>query len=225
MAKLVLVRHGQSVWNRLNEFTGWVDVPITKQGDEEARNAAARLLRTPFDVAFTSTLVRAQQTLCILFQEREDSILVFRHPDGKQELWSHSVNTHNGEIPVFIAWELNERFYGDLQGLNKADTSAKYGAEQVHQWRRSYDARPPGGESLQDVMQRTAPYYQQHIEPFLRQGKNVIVVAHGNSLRSIMAHLEKMTPEEVSNLELGTAIPVCYEIDVDGNVVHKDILE
>jgi 2,3-bisphosphoglycerate-dependent phosphoglycerate mutase len=225
MAKLVLVRHGMSVWNKLNEFTGWVDVPITKEGDDEARGAAARLLRIPFDVAFTSTLVRAHQTLCILFQERADRILVFKHDTGKEQLWEHYTNTHEWEIPVYSAWELNERYYGDLQGLNKDETKKKFGEEQVHLWRRSYDTRPPNGEALIDVVQRTVPYYEQHILPFLKQGKNVVVVAHGNSLRSIMMHLEKLTPQQVLNLELPTATPVCYTVDFEGNVHYKEILE
>ncbi len=225
MAKLVLVRHGKSVWNQLNEFTGWVDVPITKEGDLEARGAAARILNIPFDVAFTSQLIRAHQTLCILFQERTDRILVFKHNTGKQALWEHYSNAKDFEIPVFKSSALNERYYGDLQGLNKAETAKKFGDEQVHIWRRSYDVQPPGGESLKDVVTRTIPYFEEHIMPFLLQEKNVVVVAHGNSLRSIMMHLERLSEEQVLSLELPTAVPVLYEFDHHGKAARKQVLE
>jgi 2,3-bisphosphoglycerate-dependent phosphoglycerate mutase len=224
MAILVLVRHGQSVWNALNEFTGWVDVPITKEGDIESRQAGARLLRIPFDVAFTSQLIRAHQTLCTIFQERTDRILVFKHATGQQSLWEHYSKAKAFEIPVFISQALNERYYGDLQGLDKEETKQKYGEEQVHIWRRSYDVAPPGGESLKDTIARALPYFEQHILPFIVAGKNVIVVAHGNSLRSIMMHLEKLTPEQVLNLELPTAVPVMYLFDASGKPYHKEML-
>ena len=225
MAKLVLVRHGQSVWNLLNEFTGWVDVPLTKEGDEEARSAAARLLNIKFDVAFTSQLIRAHQTLCVIFQERVDRILVFKHNAGKEALWEHYSNAKQWEVPVFKAMELNERHYGDLQGLNKQDTIEKYGAIQVQQWRRSYDVKPPGGESLADTIARAAPYFENHIFPFVKHGENVIVVAHHNSLRGIIMHLEKLTPEQVVNVELATGVPVVYDIDSNGAILNKQIAE
>lgn len=226
MAVLVIVRHGQSMWNQLNEFTGWVDVPITKQGEEEAHRAAKLLFDIPFDVAFTSQLIRAQQTLCVIFQERPDHlILVFKHQVGKESAWEHYTNAKSFEIPVFKSAQLNERYYGNLQGLNKQDTINKYGESQVHLWRRSYDVAPPDGESLKDVITRTIPYYQENIVPFLKEGKNVIIVAHGNSLRAIMMHLENLTPEQVSNLELPTGVPVCYEMNAEAQVVKKTVLE
>lgn len=224
MAKLVLVRHGQSVWNQLNEFTGWVDVPITQHGDEEARQAGRKIKDIRFDVVFTSQMIRAHQTACLLFQERDDEILIFKHRTGKSHLWEHYENKHDFEIPVFKALSLNERYYGDLQGLNKQETIEKYGGDQVHLWRRSYDVKPPDGESLKQVVQRTVPYYEKHIEPFLRKGKHVVIVAHGNSLRSIMMHLEFLTPDEVASLELPTGVPVVYDIDEQtGEAFRKEI--
>lgn len=224
MSKLVLVRHGESVWNMLNEFTGWVDVPLTQKGDEEARAAATRIRDIPFDIAFTSQQIRAHQTLCLLFQERTDRILVFKH-GGKYAAREHYANAKSWEIPVIKNGALNERFYGDLQGLNKDETRKKFGDEQVHIWRRSYDVAPPGGESLKDVVARTLPYYDEHILPFLKEGKNVIVAAHGNSLRSIIMKLDNLTPEQVSSLELPTGVPVVYDIDEHGKVQGKKILE
>jgi 2,3-bisphosphoglycerate-dependent phosphoglycerate mutase len=168
--------------------------------------------------------VRAQQTLCLLFQERSDELLVFHHAQGREAVWEHYTNAKEFEIPVFSSQALNERYYGDLQGLNKEETAQKYGALQVQQWRRSFDIEPPGGESLKDTASRSIPYFTQHILPFLQHGKNVVVAAHGNSLRSIMMHLEKLTPEQVSHLELPTAVPVLYDIDEHGSVRSKEIL-
>lgn len=224
MVKLVLVRHGESVWNQMNEFTGWVDVPITKKGEDEAKEAGARLLRINFDVAFTSQLVRAHQTLCTIFQERTDEILVFKHNLGKAHLWEHYSNKHPWEIPVFKAQALNERYYGDLQGLNKQETKNKYGDEQVHKWRRGFTDRPPNGENLADVYNRTTPYYEQHILPFIRQGKNVIIVAHGNSLRALVMYLEHYTPQQIENFELKTGVPMVFDLDAEGKVLTRQVL-
>ena len=195
MPTLVLVRHGQSQWNLENKFTGWVDVPLTEQGEKEARQAGEKLKGYKFDVAFTSALQRAQRTLSLIIQ-------VAGYKD----------------LPVYMDQALNERHYGGLQGLNKAETVAKYGEEQVKIWRRSYDVPPPKDEtgfteSLQDTAARTLPYFDSHIVPYLKQGKNVIVAAHGNSLRSIVMHLEHLTKEQVLELNLDTGIPRVYELD------------
>lgn len=201
MAKLILVRHGQSLWNLEDRFTGWVDVPLTDLGREEARRAGQKLAGIQIDVAYTSGLTRAQDTLSIICESIGISL-----PTIKDEA-------------------LNERHYGDLQGLNKARTAEKYGAEQVHIWRRSYDVPPPNGESLEMTAARTLPFFDRCIMGDIAQGKNVLVVAHGNSNRSIVMSLDKMTKEEVLALNLGTAIPVIYDLTAEGEVTSKVILE
>jgi len=198
--KLTLVRHGQSLWNLEDRFTGWVDVPLTAKGRDEAKVAGERLEGTPFDVAYTSNLTRAQETLRIILE------------------------TLRMEVPTIRDEALNERHYGDLQGLNKAKTAEKYGADQVKIWRRSYDVQPPNGESLKCTAARTLPFFERCIMGDIAQGKNVLVVAHGNSNRSIVMSLDKLSPEEVLALELATGVPVVYDLDPDGNVLTKETL-
>ncbi|QRY57584.1 2,3-bisphosphoglycerate-dependent phosphoglycerate mutase [Sphingobacterium siyangense] len=190
MAKLFLVRHGQSQWNLENRFTGWQDVDITELGQQEARQAGLALANEPIDIAYTSTLIRAQHTLKIILHEMGDP-----------------------HIPIVIDAALNERGYGKLEGLNKAETAQKYGAEQVHIWRRSFDVPPPGGESLKNTYDRVIPYYQRFIEPKLKEGKNVLVVAHGNSLRALIMFLEHLSPEQILEREIATGQPIKYQIE------------
>ncbi len=203
MATLVLLRHGESQWNLENRFTGWVDVPLSPKGEEEARQAGEKLKATHvhFDVAFTSVLQRANRTMEIALE-----VL------GQQD------------IPVEKDQALNERHYGDLQGLDKAETAKKFGDEQVHIWRRSYDIAPPGGESLKDTAVRTLPYYEAKILPMIKAGKNILVAAHGNSLRSLVMHLDQLTREQVLELNLGTGVPIVYELDAEGKVRGKQTL-
>lgn len=201
MPILALVRHGQSLWNLENRFTGWVDVPLTEKGIEEARAAGERLRGIRFDIAYTSALTRAQDTLRLLMQ------------------------TAGFDLPVIRDQALNERHYGDLQGLNKAATAQRYGEEQVHVWRRSYATPPPNGESLKDTAARTLPFFERAILGDIAQGKNVLVAAHGNSNRSIVMQLDNLTEQEVVELELGTGIPLVYELDEDGNVKDKRVLD
>ena len=198
MGKLVLVRHGQSQWNLENRFTGWVDVDITPLGEEEAHRAGRELKGIKFDLAFTSVLKRAQQTLKIILDE-------IGQPD----------------LPTEKDKALNERHYGDLQGLDKAETAKKYGAEQVHIWRRSFDIKPPNGESLKDTAARTLPYFNEKILPAAASGKNVLVSAHGNSLRAIVMGLEKLAPEHILKVEIGTGRPIIYDIGPKGEVLKK----
>lgn len=202
MALLVLLRHGESQWNRENRFTGWVDVPLTEKGEAEAEAAGERLRGIDFDVAYTSLLTRANETLRIVLEAIGQSNLV---PVRDQAL--------------------NERHYGDLQGLNKADTAERYGAAQVHIWRRSYDTAPPGGESLADTAARAIPFFEERIAADVRSGRNALVVAHGNSLRAIVMHLEKLSREAVLELNIATGVPIVYELDAHGAVLGKRILD
>ena len=203
MPILVLLRHGESQWNLENRFTGWVDVPLTEKGRAEARAAGERLRETAivFTRAFTSKLVRAQETLRIVLDVLEKR-----------------------DLPVVEDEALNERHYGDLQGLNKAETAEKYGAEQVHVWRRSYDVPPPNGESLKDTAARTLPYFEKQIRPALERGENVLVAAHGNSLRSIVMDLEKLTREQVLELNIATGVPLVYDLDAGLAIRSKTVL-
>ncbi|MBX2805018.1 MAG: 2,3-bisphosphoglycerate-dependent phosphoglycerate mutase [Hyphomicrobiales bacterium] len=197
---LVLVRHGESEWNKLNLFTGWRDPDLTEQGVSEARNAG-KLLKNEgiqFDIAYTSMLTRAQHTLKLMLEELNQT----------------GLDTIRDQA-------LNERDYGDLSGLNKDDARKKWGEEQVHIWRRSYDIPPPGGESLKDTAARTLPYYDAKIWPDLKTGKNVIVAAHGNSLRSIVMKLDELTQEQVLGLNIATGVPIVYHLNDDGAVLEK----
>ncbi|MCH2638595.1 MAG: 2,3-diphosphoglycerate-dependent phosphoglycerate mutase [Candidatus Thalassarchaeum sp.] len=191
MTILVLIRHGQSVWNATNRFTGWTDVELSEKGEGEAATAGEQLAEVSFDVVHTSALIRAQKTAEIVM----------------------SKNRVSGEIPTKQDERLNERNYGDLQGLNKAETAEIHGAEQVHIWRRSFDVPPPGGESLEMTAERTIPYFVEEIIPDLDSGMNVLVAAHGNSLRSIVMHIEEISPEEITKLEIPTGVPMCYKFD------------
>jgi len=226
--KLVLVRHGQSVWNKENRFTGWKDVDLTEQGRAEAQEAAAQLKAAgfEFDMAYTSVLKRAIRTLWTIL-------------DGMDLMW----------IPVTRDWRLNERHYGALQGLNKAETAEKYGDEQVHIWRRSYDTPPPKlektdprypanqrvyqglteeqiplSESLKDTVARFIPYYEAEIEPNIKAGKQVLIVAHGNSLRALVKHLEGISDEDILKLNIPTGVPLVYELDENLKPISRNYL-
>jgi 2,3-bisphosphoglycerate-dependent phosphoglycerate mutase len=212
MTLLILMRHGQSEWNKKNIFTGWVDIPLSEKGMQEAIEGGKAIADLPIDVIFTSTLIRAQMTgMLAMLQHHAGKIPVIQHQgEGKLQDWA----TNYGEtetIPVYEAWELNERYYGELQGLNKDATREKYGADQVHIWRRSYATQPPGGEALKDTAERTLPYFREKIIPALEKGQNVFVPAHGNSLRSIAMELDSLSHEEVVKLEIPTGIPIIYE--------------
>ena len=201
MSKLTLLRHGQSVWNLENRFTGWVDVDLTERGVAEATKAGEKLKSIPIERVFTSVLCRAIRTA--------DLALAAAGKTG---------------LPVARSEALNERHYGDLQGLNKDDMRAKYGEEQVHIWRRSFDVRPPGGESLKDTIARVMPYWSSTILPALEKGEDVLVAAHGNSLRALTMELEKLTPEQILQVEIATGVPIVYDLDVKGGVLKKEVL-
>ncbi len=200
---LVLVRHGQSDWNLKNLFTGWKDPGLTEKGTGEARDAGRRLkaLGVSFDIAFTSDLTRAQETCRLLLEE----------------LGQPGLETLRDQA-------LNERDYGDLSGLNKDDARARWGAEQVHVWRRSYDVSPPGGESLRDTVARVLPYYCQTILPRVLRGERVVVAAHGNSLRALVMVLDRLTPQTIPSMELDTGVPLVYRLNADSTVLSKQVL-
>lgn len=223
MAKLVLVRHGQSVWNLRNVFTGWVDVPLTADGITEATNAGKEMADIDFDIIYTSVQVRALQTAMIaMAYNNNPNTPVVIHTEGKMADWAKIYNEtmQNSMIPVIRDWHLNERYYGELQGKNKAETAKQYSDEQVHIWRRSYDIPPPNGECLKDTAARTIPFFKENILPKLQAGQNILVSAHGNSLRSIVMYLDNLSKEAVLKLEIPTGKPIYYEM-TDGKLEKK----
>ena len=201
---LVLVRHGQSEWNLKNLFTGWENPNLTDKGIAEASNAGKKLKskNLHFNRAYTSVLTRAQKTLELILDE-----------------------INQQEIPIVADAALNERDYGDLTGLNKDEARKKWGEEQVHIWRRSYNIAPPGGESLRDTLARVLPYYIKNIQPKVLRGENIIIAAHGNSLRALIMAIEGMEPEEILKFELNTGIPVIYCFNSDSTVLEREILD
>ena len=201
MARLVLLRHGESQWNLENRFTGWVDVPLSPRGMQEAKDAGEKLRSFTFDRAFTSVLARANETLRLALEAIGQT-----------------------GIPVEKDKALNERMYGELQGLNKDETAKKYGDAQVKIWRRSYDVRPPGGESLKDTAERVLPYYNGTIKPHLLKGDTILIAAHGNSLRALIMELEQLSREQVLELNIPTGAPLLYELDNTGKVLDHRYL-
>ncbi|GAA0149569.1 mutase [Lithospermum erythrorhizon] len=223
-AALILIRHGESLWNEKNLFTGCVDVPLTQKGVDEAIEAGKRISNIPVDTIYTSALIRAQMTAMLaMTQHRRKKVPVVMHEESDQAReWSQifSEETNKQCIPVITAWQLNERMYGELQGLNKQETADRYGKDKVHEWRRSYDIPPPNGESLEMCAERAVAYFKEHIEPQLLSGKNIMIAAHGNSLRSIIMYLDKLTSQEVISLELSTGIPMLY-IHKEGRFIRR----
>lgn len=198
---LTIIRHGQSVFNLENRFTGNLDVSLSPLGEAEALQAGKKIKKIIYDIAYTSMLKRAQKTLQIILEEIEQTT-----------------------IPVVKNAALDERMYGNLQGLNKTEIAAKYGAAQVEIWRRSYDVRPPGGESLEDTFNRTVPYYKSEIEPKLKSGENVLIVAHGNSLRALMMYLENISKEEITKVNIPTGLPRLYNFDAELKLIDVKYL-
>lgn len=201
MSSLILIRHGESQWNLENRFTGWVDVDLTAKGEEQAKEAGRRIRGRPVDLLFTSVLKRAVRTA---------------------DLACATAGLLG--LPTERDQALNERHYGKLQGLNKDEARKEFGEEQVHQWRRSYDVRPPEGESLKDTLARVEPYFHQKIRPALEKGKDVLVVAHGNSLRAMILMLERLSPEAILKVELNTGEPIVYDLGPDLKIQSKLVL-
>jgi len=218
MPKLILLRHGQSEWNLKNLFTGWVDVPLSPKGIEEALEAGEIITDMPIDVIYTTPLIRASMTAMLAMSKHHSGKTpVILHPgEGHMEKWGtiYSEETKKNTIPVHVAWQLNERMYGGLQGLNKKEMMEKYGEEQVKLWRRSFSTRPPNeGESLELTSTRSLPFFKEKIIPHLDQGEHVFISAHGNSLRSIIMYLDQLSPDEVISLEIPTGLPIIYDYE------------
>ena len=209
MNKLILLRHGQSQWNLENRFTGWKNVPLTEKGEAEAKKAGELIKKhnISIDRVFSSVLERANRTAEIAIKQAELNNLL-----------------ENNKIIMTCSEKLNERDYGDLVGLNKQETADKFGKDQVHIWRRSYDTPPPNGESLKDVVERVSPYFKENIKPLIDKGENILIAAHGNSLRAMMIELGMYKPEEISNIELPTGSPLCINLD-QGRLVDFKYLD
>jgi 2,3-bisphosphoglycerate-dependent phosphoglycerate mutase len=226
MSKLILMRHGQSAWNEQNLFTGWVDIPLSEAGIRESIEGGRQIKDIPIDVIFTSTLIRAHMTLALaMLHHAEKKVPVFQHVGtGKKKAWNRifSKEAVQRTIPVYCAWQLNERMYGELQGLNKAEMAKKFGAEQLHLWRRSFDVAPPGGESLAMTAKRAIPYFNKEIKPRLQKGENVLIVAHGNSLRAIVMDLDKLDQDQIVKRELATGAPIIYTALKKSDVARKN---
>jgi 2,3-bisphosphoglycerate-dependent phosphoglycerate mutase len=214
MAQLILLRHGESEWNKKNIFTGWIDIPLSAKGVEEALQAGEKIKKIPIDLIYTSSLIRGTMTAMLAMTVHcSGKVPVVLHPgEGKLEEWGrcYDEQSESSLIPVHRAWELNERMYGELQGRNKQKMRELYGDEQIKIWRRSFSSPPPNGESLEMTAARAIPYFESKIVPQLEAGKNVLVSAHGNSLRSIVMDLDQLTEEEVLNLEIPTGKPIIY---------------
>lgn len=203
MPKLILLRHFKSQWNLENRFTGWVDVPLCKEGlEEKTKEISQKLSETKIDVIYSSPLIRNQDSVLRILEYMNKKYPVFRYLEGKMKKWGDFQSLNRNYIPVYISEDLNERYYGKLQGLNKAETIEKYGTEKVRLWRRSFKVAPPGGESLKDVCKRVYPFYKKNIEKDLKMGENVLIVASHNSARAVIKLVEKISDRDIINIEM-----------------------
>jgi 2,3-bisphosphoglycerate-dependent phosphoglycerate mutase len=218
MSKLILLRHLKSQWNQENRFTGWVDVPLSEEGIQQAESVKELLKDLSIDVIYTSPLVRNKQTVLRILRLLGNKYPIFRYFDGRMKKQGNSKGDGN-YISVYVSENLNERYYGKLQGFNKEETIKKYGEEKVRLWRRGYANNPPGGESLEDVFERTTPFYKKYVYKDLKQGKNVLIVASHNSLRAIVKYIEKISDEKIADVEL--PFGGLIEYGFDGKVVHR----
>jgi 2,3-bisphosphoglycerate-dependent phosphoglycerate mutase len=225
MPKLFLLRHLKSQWNLENRFSGWVDVPLMKNTEKKARELAKKIFKFKIDNIYTSPLYRNQRTVGVILEFYDKKYPIFIHLDkGKMKEWGNFEELNKNYIPVYISESLNERYYGVLQGLDKKKTIQKYGPEKVHLWRRSYDIAPRGAESLEEVIKRTTPFYKKYIEKDLKQGKNVLVVASHNSLRALIKYVEKISDDDIINVEVPFSGLVRYELDKSLKLKKKIII-
>lgn len=225
MSKLILLRHLKSQWNLENRFTGWVDIPLIKNVAQKAQKKAEKIFKFKIDVIYSSPLLRNQQTVMTILKYFDKKYPIFIHLDkGKMKEWGNFEEINKDYIPVYISENLNERYYGKLQGLNKKKMMQKYGFEKVRHWRRSFSVPPPGGESLKEVFNRTIPFYRKYIERDLKFGKNVLIVLSHNPLRAIIKHIEKVSDEDIINIEVPFAGLMTYDFDKSLKIKRKEIL-
>lgn len=219
MAKLFLLRHLKSQWNEENRFTGWTDVPLSQEGKSEAYRKTKVVFQAQIDEIFTSPLFRNLDTVARILEAAQQNYPIFISRDGgRTQSWGDYFEGSGNFMPVYVTENLNERYYGKLEGLNKKEIIKKYGEEKVHLWRRSYDIAPPGGESLKDVYKRTIPFFRKYIEKDLKEGKNILIVASHNSLRAIVKYLEKISDQDIINLEIDYGGLLEYQLDEQGIV-------
>jgi len=225
MPFLILLRHLLSQWNKENRFTGWVDIPLAENEIYKAKELADKAFQFPIDKIYCSSLFRNMDTIARMFEFGNKKYPVFIHLDpGKMRDWGHYIDISEDDVPIYASTALNERYYGKLQGENKENAMKKFGEEKIRLWRRSWNIAPPGGESLKDVFKRTIPFYQKYIEKDLKEGKNVLIIASHNSLRAIMKYIEKISNEEIINVEIPYGGIVKYEFDKNLNLKRKKIL-
>jgi 2,3-bisphosphoglycerate-dependent phosphoglycerate mutase len=224
MPTLILLRHFQSQWNLENRFTGWVDVPLSREGINQVGKVVQKLSEIKIDAIYTSPLIRNQDTVLRIFEHLVEKYPIFIHFEGKMQKWGNFQKINKDYFPVYVSERLNERYYGKLQGMNKDMIIKKYGPEKVHLWRRSFGVEPPGGESLKETLKRVTPLYIDHIEKDLKKGKTILVVASHNSLRALVKHIEKVPDKEIINMEIPTATLIKYEFDRNLKLKNKEIL-
>jgi 2,3-bisphosphoglycerate-dependent phosphoglycerate mutase len=230
MAQLILIHHGQSLWNAANRFTGWVDVPLSERGRAEATIASCKLRNYRVNVCFTSKLMRAMETAVICLTECDEicdgRIPIIKHDEDDPDWrgWDQYTGNPDDELPIHATAVLDERYYGALQGLHKEESAQTFGAEQVAEWQQSYSVRAPGGESLEDTRDRVLPFFNRRILTHIRGGDSVLVVAHSNSLQAIITAVEELGPEQLSTVDLVTAVPIIYDFDDRDQVIKKTVL-
>ena len=224
MPKLILLRHLKSQWNKENRFAGWTDNPLAKSEFKKVKGIAKKIFKFKIDKIYSSPLFRNLETVARIFDYAGRKYPFFVHLDGgKMKRWGNYVDISKNDVPVYVSEKLNERYYGKLQGLNKAETMKKYGKKLVHLWRRSYDIAPPGGESLKDVVKRATPFYKKYIERDLRRGKNVLIVASHNSLRALIKHIEKISDQDIIDIEVPFAGLIIYDLDKFLKIKNKKV--
>jgi len=222
MAKLILLRHFKSQWNKDNRFAGWVDNPLSKEGILAAKEIAKKLAAEKIGVVYTSTLIRNEETILRVFEHLEDKYPLFLHLDGgRMQKWANFTDLNQNDVPVYVSENLNERYYGKLQGLNKEEITKQYGEEKVHLWRRGFNDKPPGGESLKNVYNRAVPFYKKYIEKDLKQQKNVLIVASHNSLRALVKYIEGISDKDITNVELPLGALLKYDFGDDISLRSK----
>ncbi|MDO8486556.1 MAG: histidine phosphatase family protein [Candidatus Staskawiczbacteria bacterium] len=222
MSKLFLLRHTKSQWNKDNRFAGWVDNPLSDEGKMQAKEIAEKLIAQKIDVVYSGSLIRIVETILRVFDSIPDKYPLFIHLDGgRMQKWGNFSDIRKNDFPVYVSENLNERYYGKLQGLDKEEVIKKYGNEKVHLWRRGYKESPPDGESLKDVFNRTVPFYEKYVKKDLKQSKNVLLVASHNSLRALVKYIEEISDQNVANVELPFGALLEYEFDNDLGLASK----